>query len=104
MSTSRRDFLTWISGLILAVPACDVLVPFAVEAAPAAFDPKLLPNQNEVRRWQLWMNGLGPRYTGNPAHAKFVEFLVREFRETGLRVERDQCPSASLRSVRRALA
>ena len=34
-----------------------------------------LPGLEEVWGWQVFMNDLGPRYTGNKAHQAYVDFL-----------------------------
>ena len=45
--------------------------------------------QKEVWDWQVWMAKLGPKYTGNPAHTTFVEFLASHLKDSGLVVARE---------------
>ncbi len=52
--------------------------------------PGLLPSQKEIWNQQVWMAKLGPKYTGNPAHATFVDFLATELKKTGLDVARER--------------
>ncbi len=54
------------------------------------FRPELLPSQQDVWERQLWMAKLGPKYTGNPAHVKFVDFLADSMGALGLDVQRDR--------------
>jgi hypothetical protein len=49
-----------------------------------------LPSQKDVWRQQVWMAELGPKYTGNKAHATFVEFLATELKQTGLEIARER--------------
>ena len=59
-------------------------------AKAEGYRPKLLPSQGEVWDWQVWMAKLGPKYTGNQAHATFVEFLASHLKEFGLDVARER--------------
>ena len=43
-----------------------------------------LPGLEEVWRWQVFMNDLGPRYTGNVAHRAYVDFLDTQLKALGL--------------------
>ena len=43
-----------------------------------------LPGLEEVWNWQVFMNNLGPRYTGNAAHRAYVDFLDTQFKALGL--------------------
>jgi len=52
--------------------------------------PGLLPSQKEIWDQQVWMAKLGPKYTGNPAHATFVDSLAAELKKTGLDVARER--------------
>ncbi|MBB5519555.1 hypothetical protein [Amphiplicatus metriothermophilus] len=83
---TRRDFLNRLAAgawALSVAPAC------APPARSSGFDASRLPSAEDVWDWQLWMNSLGPRYTGGEAHATFVEFLARSLEETGLTVRRD---------------
>jgi hypothetical protein len=51
------------------------------------FDPDLLVHRNQIGLWMEWMSQQGPRYTGNPAHAAFINFLRYEFEVAGLKVQ-----------------
>ena len=64
--------------------------PLFAEAVPPALRPGLLPSERAVWDQQVWMAKLGPKYTGNKAHAEFVEFLAREMTSTGLEVARER--------------
>lgn len=39
---------------------------------------------NQVQSWIEWMSSQGPRYTGNPAHVNYINFLHNEFEAAGL--------------------
>jgi hypothetical protein len=54
-----------------------------------AFHPERMPSQKEVWESLEWMAKLGPKYTGNSAHVKFVEYLASQLQSSGLVVERD---------------
>lgn len=47
-----------------------------------------LPSLREVWEWETFMNGLGTRWTGSPAHGRFVEFLADQFSRIGCTVDR----------------
>jgi hypothetical protein len=92
MSLSRRKFL---HGM-LSVPALAAaqlrhtrLLSLLLARAEPRFRPNLLPTQQEVWAWQVWMAKLGPKFTGNPAHRTFVEFLASHLQSIGLEVVRD---------------
>jgi hypothetical protein len=53
------------------------------------YQPELMSSQKEVWDWQVWMAKLGPKYTGNPAHTEFVEFLAKGLTTAGLDVQRE---------------
>jgi hypothetical protein len=84
MMLSRRRFLQWTAALAATAPdrlrAADV----------KGFRPELLPARQEVWDQQVWMAKLGPKYTGNPAHVKFVDFLADSMQRLGLDVQRDR--------------
>ena len=65
------------------------LLPAAAGATVEGYRANLLPSQKEVWNWQVWMAKLGPKYTGNPAHTEFVEFLATHLKEFGLDVARE---------------
>src|SRR5262245_66298949 len=88
MSVSRRDFLK-MGSLALALPGATATSAFALDSGEAAYRPDLLATKQKVWEWELFLNKLGPTYTGNPAHTKFVEFLATELKSAGLDVARD---------------
>jgi len=53
--------------------------------------------------WQVWMAGLGPKFTGNDAHRTFVEFLATELKRAGLDVARDSYVFTRWEATRREL-
>src|SRR5262252_8171373 len=90
MSLSRRRFFkNAFAASALGMFAKGTLLPVAAAARVEAYQPNLLPSQKEVWDWQLWMAKLGPKYTGNPAHTQFVEFLATHLTESGLDVTRE---------------
>lgn len=100
MALSRRKFIKWAAGasaLTVARSAGARIVPLFRDAnrfpaGPgeiAGFRPELLPSQKEVWESLEWMAKLGPKYTGNSAHTKFVEYLASHLDSSGLQVERD---------------
>jgi PA domain len=100
VSISRRSFVKWaasLSTLAVSGPAGAMLVPLFRDAhgAPSgpgeipAFHPELLPSQKEVWASLEWMAKLGPKYTGNPAHTEFVNWLATQLQLSGLHVEQD---------------
>ena len=82
MSTTRRTFLESAAAFpaLLSIPA---------SAATEQYRAGLLPSRKEVWDWQVWMAGLGPKYTGNEAHRTFVDFLAKNLNSAGLDVSRD---------------
>lgn len=58
-------------------------------AAAGEIVPALLPTEQTLRAWQTDMVGLGPRFTGSPAHHQFHEFLVQNLMRNGLEIRRD---------------
>ncbi|GAB4520840.1 MAG: hypothetical protein Kow00133_07530 [Amphiplicatus sp.] len=98
---TRRGFLNRLAAgacALAAAPAC------APSGRQAGYDPDRLPSAEDVWDWQLWMNSLGPRYTGDEAHAAFVEFLARSLEEAGLAVQRDRFRFTRWEARRWALA
>src|SRR6185437_13415966 len=84
MPFSRRKF---IESSALAVLGREALMPLS--AAPVAgYRPKLLLSRKEAWDSLVWMAKLGPKYTGNPAHTQFVEWLATQLKSSGLEVER----------------
>src|SRR5258708_17302372 len=96
MSFSRRRFMQWTAS-IAAGPAAHSSWMFAADP----LRPGLLPSQKEIWNQQVWMAKLGPKYTGNPAHATFVDFLAARLKKTGLRrpPENDTLPPSAPRRV-----
>jgi hypothetical protein len=101
MSSSRRSFMKWAASLsTLAVThgtqASTVSLFCDERGFPAGpgqlpqFHPESMPTQTEVWNSLEWMAKLGPKYTGNPAHVKFVDWLATNLQSTGLQVERDR--------------
>ncbi|HEX7136378.1 MAG TPA: M28 family metallopeptidase [Vicinamibacterales bacterium] len=85
MAYSRRLFLQWAAAVsTIGVPRR------LIAAAPTGYRPALLPSQREVWDHQTWMAKLGPKYTGNHAHAEFVEFLATSMKALGLDVARER--------------
>ncbi len=78
MFLSRREFIA--SAAAVAVSA----------GAVSKYRAGLLPSQKEIWEQQVWMAKLGPKYTGNAAHAQFVEFLATQLKSAGLEVERER--------------
>src|SRR5262245_3557750 len=83
MPVSRRAFVRWAA----AVSAMGIPRGQRVRAVDA-FRPELLPDQREVWDHQTWMARLGPKYTGNEAHNRFVDFLAGSMEALRLDVER----------------
>ena len=81
MKMSRRSVLASTAGAV-TLTAADALAavpkPNDLIAATRALDLKGLPSRDQLWEWLLWMNNLGPKLTGNPAHIEFVNFLARE--------------------------
>src|SRR6185369_13274041 len=78
MSVSRREFLqaaASTSAFVILTPGGPVPLRAGADDA-ARFKPELLPPVDEVWGWQVRMNKLGPKYTGNEAHRSFVDFLA----------------------------
>jgi hypothetical protein len=91
MSYSRRSFLRWagsVSALAVASPRLGVS-PLRAAESGGGFRASFLPSQQEVWDQLVWMAKLGPKYTGNEAHSKFVEFLATEMKSLGLDVGRE---------------
>jgi hypothetical protein len=91
MRIARRRFLQQsakISSLAIFSSALgDPLRLFAANQGPQV-DQKLFPGEKEVWDGLVFMNGLGTRYTGSPAHQKYVAFLDEKFAALGLQVEK----------------
>jgi hypothetical protein len=92
MSYSRRSFIKWaasVSAMAVAGPrGLGTMVLRGAAESPLRRD--LLPTQKQVWDDLAWMAKLGPKYTGNPAHTEFVEFLARNMKEAGLDVARER--------------
>src|SRR5262245_2111655 len=54
------------------------------------FRPELLPSKEEIWDQQIWMAKLGPKYTGNRAHATFVESLAAQLQSHGVDLARER--------------
>jgi hypothetical protein len=93
MTFSRRRFFQWaaaVSTVAAAGPARARLAAAAFADGVPGFRPDVLPTQKAVWDQQVWMAKLGPKYTGNKAHATFVDFLASEFKAAGCDVVRDR--------------
>jgi len=98
MPFSRRRFMQWAASMpavawdgLKTVPYNDnAPVGDGLQAVPSAFRPELLPSKKEIWDQQLWMAKLGPKYTGNKAHATFVEFLATQLQSHGVDVARER--------------
>src|SRR5262249_55944972 len=91
MAFSRRSFLRWaasVSTLAVASPRGAGFLQLRA-AESDGFRPAFLPSEKEVWDQLVWMAKLGPKYTGNEAHTKFVEFLATEMKSLGLEVSRE---------------
>ena len=93
MSVSRRSFMKWaatLSTLAVSGPAGAKLIPLFRDGRGAAsgpgeiraFHPELLPSQKEVWASLEWMAKLGPKYTGNPAHTEYVNWLATQLQSS----------------------
>lgn len=80
MPLSRRDFLG-----AAALAGASGLTAASIQG----YRPDLLPSQKEIWDWQVWMAKLGPKYTGNPAHAQFVDFLATQLKAAGCEIARE---------------
>ena len=93
MPVSRREFVQTAgaaSAFGLLAPGRVDAVPFVLDERVEGFRPSLLPSIDEVWGWQVSMNNLGPKYTGNDAHRQFVEFLATNLQSLGLELSRDR--------------
>jgi hypothetical protein len=89
---SRRKFIHWAastSTFALAGPGMRT-TSFLVDADDRGFRAKLMPGRDQIWAWQVWMNELGPKFTGNRAHRAYVDFLDEQLQATGLETVRDQ--------------
>ena len=95
---ARRDFLSWACRLaVVAGATCPARglagtfhdLAFGANDVQALYKPKLLPTQQKVWADLNWMAELGPKFTGNPAHVKFVDFLADRLTGLKLQVTRD---------------
>ena len=92
MRISRRRFMSGAnSGLVVMVPGLAHAIPLGAPSKVPLYRPGKVPSERQIWEWQIWTNNLGPRYTGNPAHTKFVEFLASNLQSFGLDVARDHC-------------
>ena len=81
-SGSRREFLGTAAAFLASRGRSS-------GAGIQGYRPDLLPSQKEVWDWQVWMAKLGPKYTGNAAHAQFVDFLATELKAAGCDIARE---------------
>ena len=81
---SRRSLLKTSAGATLPLLAgCSAATGWRDLSSDPARDAQWLWNR------QLWMNDLGPRMTGSPAHLEFVQFIADELEAMGLPVQED---------------
>lgn len=74
---SRRSFLLGAAGagaLTLAAPALSAGSVFAAANAMPG-----MPSVAEIWNWQQQLVGFGTRYTANPGHVQFVDWLCEQF-------------------------
>src|SRR5262249_18124757 len=77
MSITRRSSVEWAASMAALAASARVrsdLAAATLDDRGAGFRPELLPSQQAVWDQQVWMAGLGPKYTGNTAHTRFVDF------------------------------
>jgi hypothetical protein len=92
MSFSRRKFMKLaaaLSGAAVAPRAGAEITPLVHDQMDIGFRPALLPSQKESWDQLVWMAKLGPKYTGNPAHVQFVDYLAKNLQSCDLEVQRD---------------
>jgi hypothetical protein len=91
MAISRRDFVKSAGATTFALVSADGLraFPFPVSQTLNGYRPELLPSEKELWAHQVWMAKLGPKFTGNPAHHTYVDFLEKNLKSYGLEVTRD---------------
>jgi hypothetical protein len=96
MKVSRRQFVNWAasaSTLTVLSGKSSRAIPLASSIfspqSDASYQLNLMPSKKEAWEWLEWMAKLGPKFTGNPAHVEFVNFLDKNLRAAGLEVIRD---------------
>jgi len=102
MEIERRKFMQWMAAASTVAVGrggdAKMLSLFGRPSAGAADTPvpgaslqrNLLTPQKEVWDWQTWMAALGPKFTGNPAHDKYMEFIADKLNAIpGLETTRD---------------
>lgn len=57
---------------------------------PAQAAVPALVSANQLWAWNRMLAGLGPRLTGNAAHAHFIDWLADQWERTGMKVHRDR--------------
>lgn len=82
MSVSRRNFLGSAAAVLAGGSRLGA-------ATVQGYKPELLPSKKEVWDWQVWMAKLGPKYTGNAAHVRFVDWLATELKSAGCEIARE---------------
>ena len=89
MSHSRRDFMAWLgAATTLAIPGRSKGMSLFDGSSADGYQSSLMPTEKEVWDQLVWMARLGPKYTGNTAHSKYVDFLDSHLRASGLDVAR----------------
>jgi hypothetical protein len=91
MSIGRRRFLqdsAKISSLALFTTGLVDPLRLLAEGQGPQVDQKLFPGEKEVWDGVVFMNGLGTRYTGSPAHEKYMAFLDEKLAALGLQVQK----------------
>jgi hypothetical protein len=92
MSFSRRKFMKLtaaLSGAAITPRGLAEGASLVHDRRGIGFRAALLPPQKETWDQLVWMAGLGPKYTGNPAHVKFVDYLATNLQACDLEVQRD---------------
>ena len=93
MPFSRRGFMKWaasVSAFAATSRSHAKMIPFFMDGQGTDFRSALLPSQKEVWDNVKWMAKLGPKFTGNAAHTRFVEFLATQLQSLGLDLTRDR--------------
>ncbi|HKV06183.1 MAG TPA: hypothetical protein VJO53_13890 [Candidatus Acidoferrales bacterium] len=89
MTFSRREFMGWLAAATtLAIPGGSKGISLLDGPSPDAYQPSLMPSENEVWDQLVGMARLGPKYTGNKAHQAYIDFLDSNLRASGLEVAR----------------
>jgi hypothetical protein len=91
---SRRAFLQGLSAVGIAASLPGRALGASIGTPPglgleSLVDVSLLPPPAAIRRYVEEMVGLGPRLSGSPAHARWIDRLEDELSAAGVAVSRD---------------